>query len=113
MWLILPDEGTTPEELLASGDAMEFLQQDLYTYKNQKSLLINLSVPKFDISSDMELKDQLKVLGITDVFSPGKADFSAITADVPVQADFRLSASGLFFIFSLTAVKSPASSFTV
>lgn len=78
MWLILPDEGTTPEELLASGDAMEFLQQDLYTYKNQKSLLINLSVPKFDISSDMELKDQLKVLGITDVFIPGTADFSPI-----------------------------------
>ena len=35
-----------------------------------------------------------------------------ITADAPAQADFRFSASGLFFIFSLTAVKSPASSFT-
>ena len=82
MWLILPDEGTTPEELLSSGEAMAFLQQDLYEYENQKSMLINLSVPKFDISSDMELSQQLKELGITDVFIPGTADFSPI---IPVE----------------------------
>ena len=78
MWLILPDEGVTPEALLASGEAMAFLQQEPYEYENQKSLLINLSVPKFDISSDMELSQQLQALGITDVFIPGVADFSPI-----------------------------------
>ena len=78
MWLILPDEGVTPEELLASGEAMSFLQQDLYEYENQKSLMVHLSVPKFDISSDMELSAQLKALGITDIFLPGVADFSPI-----------------------------------
>ena len=78
MWLILPDEGVTPEELLASGEAMAFLQQDLYEYENQKSLMVHLSVPKFDISSDMELSAQLKALGITDVFLAGTADFSPI-----------------------------------
>ena len=81
MWLILPDEGVTPEELLSSGEAMAFLQQDLYEYENKKSMLINLSVPKFDISSDMEIKDQLQALGITDVFLPGTADFSPITPE--------------------------------
>ena len=78
MWLILPDEGVTPEELLASGEAMAFLQQDLNEYENQKSLMVHLSVPKFDISSDMELSAQLKALGITDIFLPGVADFSPI-----------------------------------
>ena len=78
MWLILPNEGVTPEELLSSGEAMAFLQQDLNTYENQKSLLVYLSVPKFDINSDLELKDQLQALGITDVFLPGTADFSPI-----------------------------------
>lgn len=78
MWLILPDEGVTPEELLSSGEAMAFLQQDPYEYENQKSLMVNLSIPKFDISSDMELQEQLKSLGITDVFLPGTADFSPI-----------------------------------
>ena len=41
-------------KLLESGEAMEFLRQDHNEYTNQKTLLINLSVPKFDISSDME-----------------------------------------------------------
>ena len=78
MWLILPDEGTTPEELLSSGEAMAFLLRDAYDYENQKSLMVHLSLPKFDISSDMELKDQLQTLGIHDVFVPGTADFSPI-----------------------------------
>ena len=78
MWLILPDEGVTPEELLTSGEAMTFLQQDLNAYENQKALLVNLSVPKFDISSNIELSQQLKTLGITDIFLPGTADLSPI-----------------------------------
>ena len=40
--------------------------------------MVHLSVPKFDISSDMELTQQLKNLGITDIFLPGTADFSPI-----------------------------------
>jgi len=78
MWLILPDEGVTPEELLSSGEVTTFLQQNSYGYKNKKSLMVHLSVPKFDISSDMELTQQLKKLGITDIFLPGTADFSPI-----------------------------------
>ena len=78
MWLILPDEGTTPEELLSSGEAMTFLQQDLRKYKNKSTPRINLSIPKFDICSDMELSHQLKELGITDAFDQNIADFSPI-----------------------------------
>lgn len=78
MWLILPDEGTTPEELLSSGEVMAFLQQKPHEYENRKSLMVNLSLPKFDISSDLEISRQLKALGITDVFIPGTADFSPI-----------------------------------
>lgn len=78
MWLILPDEGVTPEELLSSGEAMTFLRQNAYEYENQKPLMIHLSVPKFDISSDLEISRQLKDLGITDVFIPGTADFTPI-----------------------------------
>ena len=86
MWLILPDEGVTPEELLASGEAMAFLQEDSYHYGtqvngNQQTLKINLSLPKFDISSDLEISRQLQALGITDIFIPGTADFSPITPE--------------------------------
>lgn len=78
MWLFLPDEGTTPEELLSSGEATAFLQQDLRKYKNKATPRINLSIPKFDICSDMELSNQLKELGVTDAFVLGTADFSPI-----------------------------------
>lgn len=78
MWLILPDEGVTPEELLSSGEAMAFLQQDLRKYKDRAEPEIQLSVPKFDISSDLELSNQLKELGVTDAFDVDIADFSSI-----------------------------------
>ena len=35
MWLFLPDQGTTPEELLSSGEIFEFL----YTTENQEALV--------------------------------------------------------------------------
>lgn len=78
MWLILPDEGVTPEDLLSSGEAMAFLQQDANEYENQKSLMVHLSVPKFDISSNLEISQQLQALGITEIFTPGTADFTPI-----------------------------------
>ncbi len=80
MWLILPDEGMTPEDLLENGNAMEFILADAYEYPNQKHVNIHLSVPKFDVDSDMQLKEQLKTLGVTDVFDAFKADFSPIIA---------------------------------
>lgn len=36
------------------------------------------SVPKFDVSSDLELTDALKALGVTDVFDFDKSDFSPL-----------------------------------
>lgn len=78
MWLILPDEGITPEELLSSGEAMAFLQQDLRKHKDRAEPEIRLSVPKFDINSDLELSNQLKELGVTDAFDVDIADFSSI-----------------------------------
>ena len=38
---------------------------------------MKLSVPKFDITSELELSDALKALGVTDVFS-SRADFSPL-----------------------------------
>lgn len=74
MWLVLPDEGVTPEDVLANGEVSHFFSN----IKNKKSILVNLSIPKFDICSDMDLVEKLKGLGITDVFTPGAADFSPI-----------------------------------
>ena len=77
MWLILPDEGCTPEDILASGHAMDMILSDPGTYENSKSMMVHLSLPKFDVAADMKLNEKLQTLGITDAFS-SNADFSAI-----------------------------------
>lgn len=82
MWLILPDEGVTPEELLSDAQAVDFLvSKDKYEWKDKKDVWVNLAVPKFDVSSMFELKDGLMALGVTDVFDAKVSDFSPMTAD--------------------------------
>lgn len=84
MWLILPDEGVTPAELLESRQALELALSEksaLMAYENQKNFDINLSLPKFDVTVDLDISSNLKNLGITDAFDPGTSDFSAISPD--------------------------------
>lgn len=78
MWLILPDEDKTIDDVLRSGDYIGLLR-NFNEWENQKSLKIHYSVPKFDISSKIELTEGLKRLGVTDVFDIGSADFSPLT----------------------------------
>lgn len=82
MWFLLPNEGVKPEELLNDSQAMDFLTRtDKSTWENQKQVMMNLSVPKFDVSSRFELKEGLQALGVTDVFDEAVSDFSPMTAD--------------------------------
>ena len=81
MWLILPDEGLTPEDILASGNALSMILNADSREENSKSVKVNLSLPKFDVYADMKLNESLQALGVTDVFT-GRADFSPILPDV-------------------------------
>ena len=54
MWLILPDEGKTPADLLADGHAVKEL---LGGTAQRKNLFVNLALPKFDISAKCYLKN--------------------------------------------------------
>ena len=94
MWIILPDEGTSPENLVSSGECMDFLLADkigqydeatdtVHTaWENRKTVDVRLSLPKFDVSSGMDLIPILRKLGIQDVFDSTKADFTPLT-DIP------------------------------
>ena len=44
-------------------------------------MIVNLAVPKFDVSSDLNLSGGLSSLGITDVFNNQTADFSPVMED--------------------------------
>ena len=80
MWLILPDEGYTPEEIAAEQDYIDFLTGQ-YDENHAKFTLIDLLVPKFDVSSDTDLCETFKDLGIHQAFDMEKADFSGLITE--------------------------------
>lgn len=80
MWFLLPDEGVHPEELLRDEKAMDFLLSS-GDWEQSKQLKIRLSIPKFDVSSQMDLLAGLAQLGVTDVADPDKSDFTPLTAE--------------------------------
>ncbi len=78
---ILPDENISPEMLLRDEEALRFLGiagNSGGGWENGKSLKVNLSVPKFDVSFQTDLCENLKNLGVTDCFSDALADFSPL-----------------------------------
>ncbi len=96
MWLILPDEGVTTDEILKSNEIEDFFayfenMSPLDTHPNSKYLIINISMPKFDSTYSVDLKDGLTEMGVTDVFESGTADFSALLGSE--SADTALSAA--------------------
>ncbi len=80
MWLVLPDEGTTPEQVAAGSEVYELVLGDPRQF-DSRDLDVTLSLPKFDISSDIDLRQGMMNLGVTDVFSAEAADFSSLTTD--------------------------------
>ncbi len=83
MVFILPDEGVTAEELLAEKEVQDFIYEK-YGWENKKTLIVNASIPKFDVASDFGLVSGLKKLGVTDVFDFATADFTPLTTDTEV-----------------------------
>lgn len=81
MWFLLPDDGVAMDDLLADEQTMEFLNSN-GNWENSKHLIVNMSVPKFDVVSDLDLRDGLNALGITGVFDATVADFSPMTSKV-------------------------------
>ena len=77
MLLILPDEDVNVEDLLTDKEVLDFIYEH-YSWENQKFLIVNQSIPKFDVVSDFSLIEGLKNLGVKDVFEVGKADFSPL-----------------------------------
>ncbi len=83
MVLILPDEDVTAESLLSDKEVKDFIYAG-YSWENKKFLIVNQSIPKFDVVSDFSLIEGLQKLGVTDVFDFSKSDFTPLTTDTGV-----------------------------
>ena len=80
---ILPDPGTTLEELIESEAYMEYFENRWDTAKHQPPegydmYEITFSVPKFKVTSSYDLKPYLTSLGVTDAFDADKANIPFI-----------------------------------
>ena len=79
MWLLKPDEGVDAAELLQNEDTLGFLLANGEWSQTQRAI-VNLSLPKFAVSSDLDILDTLAQLGMTDVLDGIKSDFTPLTA---------------------------------
>lgn len=78
MRFILPKEGISPEELINDDETVGYMM-NTGDYPNSKYSQVNISVPKFDVSSNIDLADGLNELGITDIFDSEQADFTPLS----------------------------------
>lgn len=81
MLFLLPEEGLSPEALLGYSGAMEYMISGGQSIEGSYCE-VNFSLPKFDVSSALELSEGLKALGVTDIFDREVSDFSPMTSDI-------------------------------
>ena len=82
MWFILPDEGVSVDELLSDAEYRQFAKYAINpdgSWENRKDVTINLRLPKFDVTSTVDLIDALRTMGVTDCFDHEKADFTPLS----------------------------------
>ncbi len=82
VYMLLPDEGVTVEEMLEGGALDAFGRPAAALSGEWKELDVKLSVPKLDISSKFDMKSVLWEMGMKDCFDWNSADFSPLT-DLP------------------------------
>ncbi len=77
MFFFLPDEGVTPEKLAADPEFLSVIT-DWMEFDEQIPAVVELALPKFDVSSETDLTGGLQALGVTDVFDRAAADFTPL-----------------------------------
>lgn len=82
MWFILPDEGMTVGDMLDNGTYIDMLLSN--KWENSKTMKVNLSVPKFDVSSTMDLADGLEKMGMKNVFNQEFGEYTNLTSESPI-----------------------------
>jgi len=80
---IRPDDGYNLKDIENNDDLIELLCGNNKHLKKE-FYNVDLSLPKFVIESNSDIKDNMKLLGINDVFDKDVADFSKVTNEKEV-----------------------------
>ena len=81
MLFILPDAGETVEDLLTDSEVLSLIFSES-TYKNKALMEIEASIPRFDLSTQIDLRNGMQALGIRRAFDPSCSDFTPSVKDV-------------------------------
>lgn len=89
MVFVLPDDGSKIIDVLENDQLMEMLSGSrMLEYQNYKEVIINKTIPKFTLSSKLDLVETLKTLGVTEAFDAKNAQFKQnILANPASMAD--------------------------
>lgn len=92
MWFILPDEDKTVDDVLSGGDYMNMVTlSEKFPDENSKRMKVNLSVPKFDVSASVNVKEGLQNLGVSKIFDWTTNSFATTmqskTSSYPIYLD--------------------------
>ena len=77
MWFLLPNEGTSIDEMLEKG-GMDFMLSDKSAAESDWN--VNVSMPKLDVNSDSNMVEILKSMGVKRCFT-SEADFTPLTTE--------------------------------
>ncbi len=89
MHFILPDENVSVYDIIGKDGVLDIITNRAATYEYDGEAkkaypIVNLSVPRFDVSKNIDLIDTFKSLGINTAFDKSNADFSPLTTDLPL-----------------------------
>ncbi len=82
MVFILPDEGVSPYDIISDPELLDEALNSLSTDERQMGEVI-FKIPKFNFSSNLELKDICKILGMKNAFKI-TADFTNLSNTKPL-----------------------------
>lgn len=80
MYFYLPNEEVDVNNLVTNKDIMNVLEYNRND-ENWLDAMVNMSIPKFNVSSDIDMVETFQKLGITDAIDSEFSDFSALTPD--------------------------------
>ena len=75
---LLPDNGQGPRSWLAQQDPAELFSQIGLWMAQKANFTVSLALPKYDVSYDDVLNNELQTLGMGIAFDGGRADFSRL-----------------------------------
>ncbi len=81
MWFVLPDENIAVGDVLSQENFIDGILD--HKLEEFQYYIVNIKVPKFDVSSELNLSSSLKAMGIENAFDYNAADFSPLTDFTP------------------------------